>query len=147
MKKYFHRLIYRTENKKHNFLMHPFLLMTASYGVALTFFQHTAPVQQSILYTLTVTSGVIPHNALSVWGIVALVVTVFNFVGIMVRNKALGTAVSMGGFMLWVYAFMVYAMYGYWLQVFFAAIPNLMFWGWYYITINRFHDSESDLPY
>ena len=131
------RLVYRKPGQYHNFLMHPFLLMTASYGVALTFFAHTAPVQQSILYSLTVL--VLPKVVMSAWGIVALVVTVLNFVGVVVRNKTLGTTVAMLGFMLWFYAFFVYALSGFWVQVFFAAIPNLMFWGWYYYTIHDYH--------
>jgi len=145
MNKYLRRLIYRTDTKKHNFLMHPFLLMTASYGFALTFFQHTAPVQQSILYVLTTTSGVLPDATLSIWGVMALVVTVVNFVGVILRNKTLGTTVSMMGFLLWVYSLFVYAMFGFWLQVFFVSIPNMMFWGWYYISIHSFHNNEEDL--
>lgn len=145
VKRYARRLIYRTDTHKHNFLMHPFLLMTAAYAVGLTFFQHTAPVQQSILYTLTSSSSLIPDSSLSVWGTVALLVTVLNFIGIILRKKALGTGVAMAGFMLWLYSFIVYAMFGFWLQVFFVSIPNMMFWGWYYFSIYRFHDYEDDL--
>lgn len=145
LKRYLRRLIYRTDTEKHNFLMHPFLLMTAVYGIGLTFFQHTAPVQQSILYTLTNASSILPDSSLSVWGTVALVVTVLNFVGVLLRKKVLGTSVAMGGFMLWLYSFIVYAMFGFWIQVFFVSIPNMMFWGWYYFSVNKFHDNESDL--
>lgn len=137
------RLVYRTPGKMHNFLMYPFLLMTASYGVALTFFQHTTPVQESILYSLTVIS--LPESVLSVWGVVALVVSVVNFVALILRKRSLGTFVSMLGFLLWLYAFWLYLLNYYVLQLFFAAIPNLMFWGWYYVSINKFHNNEDDL--
>lgn len=140
------RITYRTPEEFHNFLMHPFLLITAAYGVGLTFFAHSEPVRQTILFKLTITSAFVPDIFTSIWGIAALVVTVLTFVGIIVRNRWLGKGVAMGGFMLWLYAFITYALAGFWLQVFIAAVPNLLFWAWFYMSIADFHRNNLEKP-
>lgn len=136
------RLIYRRPGKHHNFLMHPFLLMTLSYGIALVFFTHTGPVAGTVLYKLTVAH--FGSDVVSLWGASAIAITVINTIGMLVRKRWLGTWVSIAGFMLWTYAFVLYATGGFWLQVFYAAIPNMMFWAWYYMTIIKYHDYEDD---
>lgn len=142
MSKYLLRLMYRDVEEKelHNPLMHPFLLLTAAYGVALVFFANTAPVQATVLYVLTIAE--LPDAVVSIWGIVALIVTVLNIIGVMVRVRWLSRSVALGGVALWIYAFFLYALNGYILQLFIAAVPNMIFWFWYYYTIGKYHDRE-----
>lgn len=142
MRKYLLRFVYRdTEEKEfHNILMHPFFLITAAYGIALVFFPGTAPVQATVLYTLTTTH--LPDVTVSIWGLAAVAITVVNIIGIFVRNRFLGRGVALGGISLWIYAFFLYAFYGFFLQVFIVAIPNTLFWFWYYYTIGKYHDRE-----
>jgi len=116
--------------------------MTLSYGVALVFFAHTGPVAGTALYKLTLAH--FGNDVLSLWGIIAIAVTIANTIGIIVRKRWLGTSVAFAGFGLWTYSLILYAFGGFWLQVFFTSLPNMFFWGWYYVVIVLYHDYEDE---
>lgn len=137
MKKIWDRFRYVSEGVPQNPLMYLFFLITAAYGVAFTFFQHTEAVTGTILYQLTL-ANLGPH-VLSLWGVVAILVIAGTLVGIYVRKTWLGQAVSMGGFLLWVYSLFLYGLNGFILQVFGLAIPNMLFWAWWYFIIQGYH--------
>lgn len=142
MKQFFNRIIYSTPGVHHNPLMHPFLLITAVMGFSFVFFHGTIPVGSSILYQLTIAH--LPNYSASVWGVIALTVAVSHLIAIQVRKRWFGTTVTWTGVLLWLYATLLYALYGYWMQVFTGGIPNLFFWIWYSMYVKDYH--ERNLP-
>lgn len=143
MKRFFRNLVYERPGKFHNPLMHPFLLITAVMGLSFVFFHGTGPVEASVLYQLTV--GHLPDVAVSIWGVIALVLTLAHIVAIQVRKRWLGSIVTWTGTLLWLYATILYALFGFWLQVFTAGVPSLFFWIWYSIYVTDYHDVEDKL--
>lgn len=137
MKKFVDRLIYRAPGELHNPLMYPFLLITLAMGISFVFFSGTDPVQASVLYQLTI--GHLPDASTSIWGVVAMSVAVVHLIAIQVRRAWLGSLVTMAGVLLWLYATLIFGIYGYWLQFFTAALPSLFFWVWYYFFVKEYH--------
>lgn len=145
MKRFFNRIVYSTPGVYHNPLMHPFLLITAVTGIAFVFFHGTLPVQSSILYQLTV--GHLPDYSASIWGIIALLVAAAHVVAIQIRERWLGVLVTWTGTLLWLYAVILFALFGFWLQVFTGGIPNLLFWIWYSLYVRDYHDRKREFTW
>lgn len=137
LKKFWYNLTNISEGKKQNPLMYIFFLETFAYGFAFTFFPDAITVTGTILYQLTAfTFGA---AVLSWWGLLAMAVVIGSLVGIYFRKAWLGQTVSIGGFMCWLYALILYATNGFWLQVVAVAATNLLFWAWWYFLIKRYH--------
>lgn len=142
--KYRYRLTNISEKEKQNPLMYLFFWETFCYGFAFTFFPNSQTVTGTILYQLTTF-----HFAaaiLSWWGVVAMLVVIGSLIGIYLRKSWLGQAVSIGGFCLWLYALILYAIHGFGLQVAAVAGTNLVFWTWWFFLIMRYHRQNTQLP-
>jgi hypothetical protein len=139
MSNFLDRFIYvdKTKGEKQNPLLWPFLLITTAYSFAFTFFIGSKAVTETILFQQTALQ--LGSNFLSVWGVIGLLIVIGTFVGIYVRKAWLGTTVSYAGFLLWLYTAFIYAMGGFWLQVFAISIPNMVFWLWWNRLINWYH--------
>lgn len=135
--KYLKRLVYRSEGQLFNPLMHIFLFITLVFGVAFGIAPHVFGADQTVLYAQTLIN--IGHNASSAWGWGLILVTIGNTVLLATRIRWLGGIVSCCGFMLWLYALITYMATGYWLGSFAAALPNLLFWAWYYFRVKSYH--------
>jgi hypothetical protein len=135
-------MLYERPGKLHNPLMHPFLLITAVMGISFVFFHGTGPVEASVLYQLTI--GHLPDISASIWGVLALLLTVSHLIAIQVRKRWFGISVTWLGVLLWLYATLLYGLYGFWLQVFTAGVPNLFFWIWYSMYVRDYHDIHDD---
>lgn len=138
------RLVYSSPGKFQNFLMLPFLIYTAAYGVAFVFFAHTATVQVNTIFKLT--EMYMPGMSVGIFGALLLFVTIGNVIGMIIRKGWLGNLVSMLGFLCWTYAAIILGLHHFWLQIIILALPHMMFWGWYYYTINVWHRIGSDKP-
>lgn len=138
MNKYVSRLYYLRPGEPHNPLMWPFLIITIALGIAFTFFTGTEPVQASVLYKLTIAH--LPDVTASVWGIAALCVSGLQIASNMLRKQWLGRFQTWAGTLLWLYAVMLYGIYGFWLQLFTSGLPNLVFWIWYFFYVRRYYD-------
>lgn len=137
MKAIFSKILEERPGTRQDFILWPLLLSNLAEAIAFMFFTHTTAVQTSVLYSLTVAH--LSNTIVSVWGAVALVVVIGAFVGMYARKKWLGLAVTQAGAALWLYATILYMMHGFWLQVFFAGIPQLMFWVWWYVKVRNYH--------
>lgn len=136
MKKYINRVLYRSPGKQLPFLIYPFLLMTAAPGFAYVFFSSTNTVSASILFTLTsVTFGSI---FVSVWGVAAVVAVLLALVNIVFRKKWAGRSAPMLGFMVWLYALIIYLDSSFILQAIGYAIPQMLFWAWHYVRVEQY---------
>ena len=144
VRRFVRRMVYRNPGVYHNPLMHPFLLITAATGIAFVFFGHTEPVQASVLYQLTLAH--LPDISASIWGVVAMLLFVTHLVAVQVRKPWLGAIVTWTGFGLWLYATLLFALYGFWLQFFTGGIPNLFFWTWYLLFVKTYHETHEESP-
>lgn len=108
------------------------------------FFPHTAPVQASVLYHLTLAHA--PDFAISAWGVIAMLVPVMAVVGLVVRKKWLGDLTTWLGFGMWVFAAIIFALYGFWLQVFTAGLLNVWFWSWYWMMVRDYYNNNEQAP-
>lgn len=115
--------------------VHIFLLLTFTAGVWFTFFGWTAPVQASLLWQVTNVHFV--PLVMNGWGVGALLTTVTNTIGITMRRARLHNIAAMCGFMLWLYATVLYSWGALWFHVTVIALPNLAFWAYYYIATKR----------
>jgi hypothetical protein len=136
MRKFARNLVYRPDGSPINPLAHLFFYITFVFGAAYVFFGDTAPVQASILFIES--KSQFNSSVLSIWGVAAIITTMLNTWLIGSENTKNSHWGAMLGFLLWMYAFLVYALGGFWFQLLATAIPNLAFWAWYYFAIIRY---------
>jgi hypothetical protein len=70
-----------------------------------------------------------------VWGIGAFLAGAFALFMVLYRKVAWGETAAMSGFLVWLFAIIVYAINGFYLVLFSVTIPNIFFWCVYYWRI------------
>lgn len=133
MKTWMQRIIYEDDGHRFNPLAHIFFYLTFAFGFAFTFFYHTDSVRMSPL--LQATDDLLGERSLPIWGLCAIIVTVANTVAVVRRIDWLVVTAAMGGFAIWLFALIMYAQSGSWFQLLVGAVPNMVFWAWYYLNI------------
>jgi|SRR6478736_6865629 len=134
IKELYYRATHRPDGTYINPLTHIFFYMTFVFGVAFTFFGYTDTVREAVLFSES--QRQFGSWVLSAWGICAMLVTVLNTTMIVFRKGWYFVPVL--GFALWLYAVMIYLMGDFYFQILVAAVPNLLFWGWWYIRVRRY---------
>lgn len=137
MRSRLNNLIYVSEDKYINPLIHVFFYVTLAVGMAFVFFPDVTGAVDSRLYELTTVAD--GSHATSLWGIGALIVTAANFIAYAYRKPWLGPLVSMAGFMLWFYAFWIYASGGFLYGALVTSLPNMVFWAWQFVQVRKYH--------
>lgn len=132
MKNILHNLRYRADGEEINPLAHLFFAQLFIFGFFYTFLNGITSVQQSILYIQS--RAEFGHITTSAWGILAIIASILNMYTIARRKRRFATWGILLGFMLWVYALLLYSTHGYWFQ-FAVSIPNLFFWGIFYVRL------------
>lgn len=144
MKRAWRRITFRRPGVRLNPLIIPFLFYTFAVGVAFVMFPESSGVQASVLYHLTL--GHLPDVAVSIWGVAAMLIPVMAVVGLLVRKKWLGDLTTWLGFALWLFATIIFGLYGYWLQVFSTGTLNLCFWIWYWWEVRDYYNNNEPPP-
>lgn len=137
MKKYLKRLVWRTEDELLNPLSHVFFFVALVFGLAFAFFPVVSGASQTVLYVLTKFS--VGSTVSSVWGVCLVLLTLANTSMLIFRPRCMGGTVAAAGFMLWGYAAIIYSYGHFWLGLLGLAVPNLVFWGWYYFMVKDYH--------
>lgn len=136
LRKFGHRITYRPDGVRRNSLSYIFFFQTLAFGVAYTFFGHTDTVSNSILYVETQNAfGFIP---LPIWGVCAMLVTVANIAGILTEKVSVVKSSALVGFMLWLFASIVYLLSDSYFQLAVGGFVQVYFWIWYYFRVGRF---------
>lgn len=137
MKRTLYRLMHNRDGKFLNPLMHIFFYITLVNGLFFSVFSFTNGVQESVLYKHTQDAfGTAP---LPIWGVCAMLVVAINTAAIYFRHRTwLGTG-GMLGFLVWAFAFFIYMQDGLWFQMAGVALPNLLFWTWYYFRVKWYY--------
>jgi len=144
MKTVWNRLLYRQPGMYLNPFVYPFLLYTFVSGIAFVFFEDTGPVKASVLFQLTIAHA--PDLAVSLWGLFAIMVPVMVVIGLVLRLRWWGEITTWLGFGLWVFATIIFALYGFWLQVLTVGMLNLSFWVWYWFMVREHYNNEEIDP-
>lgn len=129
---------------KVNPLIYPFLLTTFAYGLGFTAFVGSSSVNASNLYlALESLSVAFPL----IWGACALTVVALAALVILRRRMhGFGHLTGLLGAAVWIFALIGYIIAGGWLFVFAIAIPNLLFWVWFYIRLAFFKRFGPPVP-
>ena len=134
LKSLLYKATHKPDGEYINPLAHVFFYITFIFGAAFTFFGYTDTVRTAVLYAQS--ERQFGSWSLSAWGVCAMIVTVWNTYIIIARKP--NSAGAMLGFMLWLYAVLIYLSGDFYFQILVAAVPNLIFWGWWYIRLRRF---------
>lgn len=98
------------------------------YGTAFTFFSSSPGVQNTILFKDGALVGV------TIWGEIALISAITLFVGMFVKSKIATGAGSLGMFLVWTFAAIIYITGGYFYLLFPLAVLNMMAHGYFYLA-------------
>jgi hypothetical protein len=120
------------EELRIHFAVHLFLMVTLVAGIWFAFFGWTDIVQASLLWQATNVN--LASGVMNVWGYAALAVTALNTYAIGWAKRRLHNAAAMGGFLLWLYAAVLYVTGGYFFHLTVVGIPNMLFWAYYYVA-------------
>lgn len=134
MNKYLSRLVYvdEKEQKLINPLIYPFLMGTLIYGLGFAFLGDWSGVASSSLFKAMY--GINPIVPL-VWGSGATLASGSAIVLLLRRRGWWGGIASITGWMVWLFAAIVYGLEGYWMVILTVALVYGYFWVYYYLTI------------
>lgn len=118
---------YRPDGQRINFAVHLFFYITLMFGLAFVLPPEWLGTGASELFHFSQVHGVAFW-----WGMAMLVTTALNTIMLGTRNTVLAQYAAMVGFLCWAYAFIAYAIQGFWFGLLVGAVPNLAFWIWYY---------------
>jgi hypothetical protein len=113
-----------------------FLLTSLSYAVGFTLFGGTEAVGKSSLFkAMENVDTSIPH----LWGAILLVALAFTLGGIYFRRSMVISLAAIAGFMLWLFATLIYALEHNWLTMISVSFTSMCFWAVAYAggTINK----------
>lgn len=134
MTNYIKRFVYvgSDEHSKINPLIWPFLLATTLYGLGFMLLGDWTGVSSSSLFGAMYDL----HNFLpTLWGLVASLAGAAAVTIIARRSGWWGELAALLGFSVWLFAFFVYLLQGFWLVLLTVALPNLYFWTWWYFRV------------
>lgn len=116
-----------------NPLLYPFLFQTFVYGLGFsTFFWWGGVSSSSLFQAMLAVHSFIPV----VWGGFAVLATLLAVVLFLTRRAGwFGEVASILGFLVWLFAAIIYAMNGFWLVLLTVTGPALFFWTWYYMRV------------
>jgi hypothetical protein len=137
MSKFTRQFTHITDSEKQNPLMYLFFLETLAWGLAFVAASGTSAVEATVLYSQNVATFGVTIG--TIWGVVAVLVVLGSLIGIYLRKSWLGQTVSLGGFAVWMYAGFLYMLGGYWLHLLAVALPNILFWIWWFFIIQSYH--------
>lgn len=142
MTNYVKRLVYIDDAEKIriNPLIWPFFWATYFYGVGFALLGNWSGVSKSSLYQ---SFYELSPGAPLLWGIAAIAAAVSAMILILYRVQPFGSVAAMFGFMVWLFAGIVYAEGGFWLPLITVAIPNAWFWTFYYLRYRWYVHQKS----
>lgn len=129
-----YKVTHRPDGTYFNPLVHIFFYITFVFGFSFTFLNDTENIKNVILFAQSEKS--IGYFVISVWGVAAMLITIANTYSVV--NRKFSPAPALLGFMLWLYAGVIYGMTGFYFQLAVVGVPNLIFWGWYYVQIRAY---------
>lgn len=134
MTDYVKRLVYidNEQTTKINPLVWPFFIAITIYGLGFLFFTPFDWVASSSLFQSF--NGV--HTWLpQVWGFFAFIAGLASTTMVLFRKSFLGATAAMSGFLVWLFALIMYTLNGYFLVAVTVAGVNLYFWVFYYFRL------------
>lgn len=139
MKKYVARLFKKPNGVPVLLPAHVLFFVTFIFGMAFFLPPPIFGVAQATLYQFSV--GLHPVIPM-IWGFGMIIATTLNTVGALFNNTIVARVGAMVAFALWGYAAVGYIMADFLLGLLTAALPMVLFWGWYYISIVSYQEHK-----
>lgn len=141
MKRYRSRVSSSARGELFNPLIYPFLFSTLSYGIGFLFLAGSDAVGLSSLHVAMYS---IATWFPILWGAIAILTIVGGLTFLLFNIPPFGKITGLIGFMLWLFAGVVYALTGGWLTLFSVAMPNMFFWIWQYLSLSLFRREDAE---
>lgn len=122
-----------------NPLIYPFIVSTLGYGIGFVLFRSTNAVQASSLFAAM---HAINPLLTVLWGALAITVIVVGLYVLVFDKPPIGKANCFVAWLLWLFAFIIYALSGGWLTLITVTFPNLFFWTWQYFSLAEFRRQD-----
>ncbi len=122
--------------------VHFFFLITFLFGITFIFFSDPLGASQTVLYQETTIH--IHEWATNLWGVAAVTTCFMMLLAFQIRSRRCAVWGTWLGFVVWLYAGVMYLIGGYLFGVLVAALPNLLFWGWLYFVAQEQYRVEPD---
>lgn len=127
------RLTRKPDGSKIPVPTHLFFFITLIFGIAFGTPPFILDVGTTKLFAFaTATHPYVPF----IFGGALLLTTALNTAMLLTRKPVFGFGTAMLGFIAWLYAGVAYIMGGFYFGLIVAALPNIIFWGWYYMQVN-----------
>lgn len=144
MKKYIRRLYMKTDTAPFNPFLHVFVIKTLVIGMLFTFYASNQKIESLTLFQLT--NDYLPNQAGNFWGLALILVVIGHVLEMEFRGKGFGRYTAMLGFMLWLYAAVVYLLNGNWFGIIAITATSIFFYAWYYgSSINYQRDLKAGI--
>lgn len=131
------KFIWEDEDTRIEGARYLFFFITFAFGLCFTFLSSWSGADQTQLYQtsqLHLFDGVT-----NIWGGLCLWVGGFIVLNHITRWATLGSWTAFLGAALWSYAALVYLFDHFWFGLIVAALPNLVFWTFFYLRATRYH--------
>lgn len=130
------RLTTRPDGQPIGVPTHLFFFITLVFAIAFILPPSVFHLEFSELFGFSDDTG---HWLPLAWGLWLMATSVINTFMLVTRSKAHGSTAAMMGFTAWLYAAWAYAAVGFWLGFWVGAVPNTIFWAWYYWRVKMWH--------
>ena len=132
------RLFFKTNAVRFNPFLPFFTFQNLVIGIFFTLGSYITKINSLVLFEGL--DALLPAVlAANIWGGLLVLVFIGHCVGLYYRSEIICSIVAMTGFVLWLYAFWVYLFSLSILALLAIAIPQLYFWGWYFVKFRRYH--------
>jgi hypothetical protein len=133
----YHRFVFKTEDEKFNVFLWFFVIQNLAIGILFILAPFLPSISALILFSQI--DKLVPIGiAAGAWG--GFLVTAFfgHLAEMYWRARGIGPWVAMATFIMWFFAMVSYVMAGQIMGVIGICIPQLFFWGWYYISARKY---------
>lgn len=137
MKVFIHRFFWKTPDKRFT----PFLpfFTTLNFIIGITFIVGAKMPHMESMVLFQLLDDLLPaSHGSAIWGSILILTFIGHCIAMYYRKSRIGAPVAMLGFMAWLYAFTIYVIQQAPLGILAVSMPQLFFWGWYFIIIKRY---------
>ena len=132
-----HRFFWKTDHKRFEPFLPFFTILNLIIGLLFAFGSFIPRIAELKLFVVLTAFLPAPFNA-SIWGIALVLVFIGHCLEMYYRGKGIGPNIAMVGFILWCYALGIYLSDFTILGIIGIVVPQLFFWGWYFIESKRY---------
>ena len=143
MKKFLHRLIWKTPKERFTFFLQIGVIHTLLIGITFSAFSWVSAVESLQLFEFT--EKYLPSIPGSFWGTLLVLAAIGHIAEMYWRGHGFGPVAAMVGFMCWLYALLAYVLVAP-VSILMVTFWPLSFWTWYYFSALEYRrELDNDL--